>query len=254
VDWDKALGWLRTRTGASLAPEQKEAVRLALTSRVAVLAGGPGSGKSFTVRSMVELARARGSDEDEVLEYGFDELDELAHVYAITIHRSQASEYPAVVIALTTGSSMMLRRNLLYTGVTRAKKLVVLAGSRRALSAAIRTKGTGRRHTVLAHRLRHTGRQGASIIGVKLITSTMPHGHSFQESSLARQQHRERPCRRYQRIPGPYYVQLAQFAKRGRASPGMRGDSRARLRKCHMPDSCLPRGRRRALHAILRAH
>ncbi len=58
VDWDKALGWLRGRTGSQLAPEQADAVRLALTSRVAVLTGGPGCGKSFTVRSVAELARA----------------------------------------------------------------------------------------------------------------------------------------------------------------------------------------------------
>jgi len=88
------------------------------------------------------------------VDYGFDELDELAHAYAVTIHRSQGSEYPAVVIPLTMGSWMMLQRNLLYTGVTRAKKLVVLAGSRRALAAAVRNKGSGRRHTALAHRLR----------------------------------------------------------------------------------------------------
>ena len=69
------------------------------------------------------------TDEDEQVEYGFDELDELAHAYAVTIHRSQGSEYPAVVIPLTMSSWMMLQRNLLYTGVTRAKKLVVLAGS-----------------------------------------------------------------------------------------------------------------------------
>ena len=96
------------------------------------------------------------TDEDESVDYGFDELDELAHAYAVTIHRSQGSEYPAVVIPLTTSSWMMLQRNLLYTGVTRAKKLVVLAGSRRALAAAVRTKGAGRRHTALAHRL-HEG-------------------------------------------------------------------------------------------------
>jgi exodeoxyribonuclease V alpha subunit len=93
------------------------------------------------------------TDEDESVDYGFDELDELAHAYAVTIHRSQGSEYPAVVIPLTTSSWMMLQRNLLYTGVTRAKKLVVLAGSRRALAAAVRTRGAGRRHTALAHRL-----------------------------------------------------------------------------------------------------
>ncbi|GAA3960443.1 ATP-dependent RecD-like DNA helicase [Actinomadura viridis] len=93
------------------------------------------------------------TDEDESIDYAFDELDELAHAYAITIHRSQGSEYPAVVIPLTTSSWMMLRRNLLYTGITRAKKLVVLVGSRRALAAAVRTAGAGRRHTALAHRL-----------------------------------------------------------------------------------------------------
>jgi exodeoxyribonuclease V alpha subunit len=58
-----------------------------------------------------------------------------------------------VVIPLTTSSWMMLQRNLLYTGVTRAKRLVVLVGSRRALATAVRTKGAGRRHTALAHRL-----------------------------------------------------------------------------------------------------
>ena len=93
------------------------------------------------------------TDEDEHVDYGFDELDELDCAYAVTIHRSQGSEYPAVVIPLVTSSWMMLQRNLLYTGITRAKRLVVLAGSRRALAAAIRTKGAGRRHTALAHRL-----------------------------------------------------------------------------------------------------
>ena len=101
------------------------------------------------------------TDEDESLDYGFDELDELAHAYAVTIHRSQGSEYPAVVIPLVTSSWMMLQRNLLYTGVTRARKLVVLAGSRRALAAAVRTKGAGRRHTALAHRLQSHPRPAA---------------------------------------------------------------------------------------------
>ncbi len=93
------------------------------------------------------------TDEDEQVDYDFAELDELAHAYAVTIHRSQGSEYPAVVIPLTTSSWMMLQRNLLYTGVTRAKQLIVLVGSRRALAQAVRTPGAGRRHTALAHRL-----------------------------------------------------------------------------------------------------
>jgi len=106
-----------------------------------------------TAMSLEEHTLTVRTDEDEQVNYGFDELDELAHAYAVTIHRSQGSEYPAVVIPLTTSSWMMLQRNLLYTGVTRAKKLVVLAGSRRALAAAVRTKSAGRRHTALAHRL-----------------------------------------------------------------------------------------------------
>ncbi|MFC4036512.1 ATP-dependent RecD-like DNA helicase [Streptomyces polygonati] len=93
------------------------------------------------------------TDEDEEIDYDFDELDELTHAYAVTIHRSQGSEYPAVVIPVTTGAWMMLQRNLLYTAVTRAKKLVVLVGSRRAIGQAVRTVSAGRRFTALDHRL-----------------------------------------------------------------------------------------------------
>jgi exodeoxyribonuclease V alpha subunit len=93
------------------------------------------------------------TDEDEEIAYDFDELDELAHAYAVTIHRSQGSEYPAVVIPVTTGAWMMLQRNLLYTAVTRAKRLVVLVGSRKAIGQAVRTVSAGRRCTALAHRL-----------------------------------------------------------------------------------------------------
>ncbi|MEU0688089.1 SF1B family DNA helicase RecD2 [Streptomyces uncialis] len=93
------------------------------------------------------------TDEDEEVPYDFDELDELAHAYAVTIHRSQGSEYPAVVIPVTTGAWMMLQRNLLYTAVTRAKKIVVLVGSRKALGQAVRTVSAGRRCTALDFRL-----------------------------------------------------------------------------------------------------
>lgn len=93
------------------------------------------------------------TDEDEEIVYEFAELDELAHAYAVTIHRSQGSEYPAVVIPVTTGAWMMLQRNLLYTAVTRAKKLVVLVGSRKALAQAVRTVSAGRRYTAVAPRL-----------------------------------------------------------------------------------------------------
>jgi exodeoxyribonuclease V alpha subunit len=102
---------------------------------------------------IVEQRLTVRTDEDEEIGYDFDELDELAHAYAVTIHRSQGSEYPAVVIPVTTSAWMMLQRNLLYTAVTRAKRLVVLVGSRRAIGQAVRTVSAGRRHTALDHRL-----------------------------------------------------------------------------------------------------
>ena len=78
-------------------------------------------------------------DSREVI-YGFAELDELVLAYATTIHKSQGSEYPAVVIPLTPQHYVMLQRNLIYTGVTRGKRLVVLIGQRKALAIAV--KGT----------------------------------------------------------------------------------------------------------------
>lgn len=85
--------------------------------------------------------------------YEFDELDELVPAYAISIHKSQGSEYPAVVIPVMMQHYVLLQRNLLYTGVTRGKKLVVLVGELRALQIAIRNAETGRRYTRLAQRL-----------------------------------------------------------------------------------------------------
>jgi exodeoxyribonuclease V alpha subunit len=96
-------------------------------------------------------------DEDEEVAYGFEELDELTHAYAVSIHRSQGSEYPCVVVPVTTSAWLMLQRNLLYTAVTRAKQMVVLVGSRRALAKAVRTQGAGRRYTALTQRLRPGG-------------------------------------------------------------------------------------------------
>jgi exodeoxyribonuclease V alpha subunit len=81
--------------------------------------------------------------------YGFGELDELVLAYAVTVHKSQGSEYPAVVIPLTTQHFPMLQRNLLYTGVTRGRRLVVLVGQRKALSIAVRGQQTRRRWSKL---------------------------------------------------------------------------------------------------------
>jgi exodeoxyribonuclease V alpha subunit len=86
--------------------------------------------------------------------YDSDELDEISLAYAITIHRSQGSEYPCVVIPLAMQHYMLLERNLLYTAVTRGKSLVVIIGEQRALGMAVRNRNAVKRLTNLAERLR----------------------------------------------------------------------------------------------------
>jgi exodeoxyribonuclease V alpha subunit len=88
------------------------------------------------------------------VEYEFGELDELVLAYATTIHKAQRSEYPAVVIPLMTQHYVMLARNLLYTGVTRGKRLVVLIGQRKASGMAVRNAGSRRRWSKLREWLR----------------------------------------------------------------------------------------------------
>jgi len=91
-------------------------------------------------------------DERE-LAYGPDELDELVPAYAITIHKSQGCEYPAVVVPILTQHYMMLQRNLLYTAVTRGRRLVVLVGTKRAIAIAVRNDRIRERHSLLRERL-----------------------------------------------------------------------------------------------------
>lgn len=86
--------------------------------------------------------------------YDFAELEELVHAYAVSIHKSQGSEYPAVVIPLLTQHYVLLQRNLLYTAITRGKKLVVIVGQKKAVRIAVENDRTRTRYTRLAARLR----------------------------------------------------------------------------------------------------
>ncbi|MCD6284772.1 MAG: ATP-binding domain-containing protein, partial [Anaerolineae bacterium] len=85
--------------------------------------------------------------------YEFAQLDELVHAYAVSIHKSQGSEFPAVVVPILTQHYVMLQRNLLYTAVTRARQLVVLVGDRRAIGIAVRNNRIAHRNTRLAELL-----------------------------------------------------------------------------------------------------
>lgn len=92
--------------------------------------------------------------DDRVVEYDFDELDQITLAYATTIHKSQGSQYPVVIIPMTTQHYTMLQRNLLYTGVTRGAKLVLLVGQARAVSMAVRNKEASRRFSKLGEWLK----------------------------------------------------------------------------------------------------
>ena len=85
--------------------------------------------------------------------YDFIETDELIHAYCISTHRSQGSEYPVIVMPILTQHYMMLQRNLLYTAITRAKKMVVMVGNRQAVYIAVKNNKVAERFSGLLHRL-----------------------------------------------------------------------------------------------------
>jgi exodeoxyribonuclease V alpha subunit len=87
--------------------------------------------------------------DDQIVKYDFGELDEVSLAYAVTIHKSQGSEFPAVVIPLAAQHYMLLQRNLIYTGITRGKRLLVLIGQKKALTIAVRNDRPQRRYSGL---------------------------------------------------------------------------------------------------------
>jgi exodeoxyribonuclease V alpha subunit len=109
-------------------------------------------GRICVVNTEDKKLTVRFDDEKNVI-YDFNELDELVPAYAISIHKSQGSEYQAVVIPVLTQHYVLLQRNLIYTGVTRGKKLVILVGSSKALTMAIKNNKMQKRFTYLSQRL-----------------------------------------------------------------------------------------------------
>jgi exodeoxyribonuclease V alpha subunit len=94
------------------------------------------------------------SDGERLVEYETEDLEQLTLSYAITVHKSQGNEYPVVVIPVTTQHFLMLQRNLLYTAVTRAKKMVVLIGTKRAIAIAVKNNKIDERNSLLSERLK----------------------------------------------------------------------------------------------------
>ena len=96
-----------------------------------------------------------------IVSYESTELDEIVHAYATTIHKAQGSEYPIVVMPVLMSHFVMLQRNLIYTGITRAKKVLVIVGTKKALAYAVRNVTVTKRNTHLKIRLRESGDAGA---------------------------------------------------------------------------------------------
>lgn len=94
------------------------------------------------------------SFDNNTIPYSYEELIELVHAYAITVHKSQGSEYKAVIMPLTTQHYIMLQKNLLYTAVTRAKELIIIIGTTKALNIAVRNDKTANRFSNLSERMR----------------------------------------------------------------------------------------------------
>jgi exodeoxyribonuclease V alpha subunit len=101
----------------------------------------------------LEMQKLAVMMDGRVVPYDFLELDELVHAFAISVHKSQGSEFPAVVVPVLTSHYMMLQRNLLYTAVTRARRLVVLVGQPKAIAMAVRNDQVAARYTGLRNRL-----------------------------------------------------------------------------------------------------
>ena len=93
-------------------------------------------------------------DDNRLVTYSFKQAEELEHAYAITIHKSQGSEYPAVIMPLLSGPRMLMNRNLLYTGVTRAKRCVTIVGNEKTVQDMIRNKSENKRYTDLELRIK----------------------------------------------------------------------------------------------------
>ena len=112
------------------------------------------NGESGTIVSVQnEMKQVLIDFDGKIVPYAFNEMDEVKLSYAMTIHKSQGSEYPIVVIPITEANRIMMQRNLIYTAITRARKICVLIGSKRMMRLAISRAPIDRRKTTLKERL-----------------------------------------------------------------------------------------------------
>ena len=135
------LSFLYASSGIQLAPPL-EKLRSLATAMLRLLM------PSLTETVTVEF------EEGKIVEYEFSDMEEIELAYAITIHKSQGSEYPAVILPLLSGPRMLMNRNLLYTGVTRAKKCVTIVGDENCFAQMIQNNCEQKRYSGLVDRLK----------------------------------------------------------------------------------------------------
>ena len=113
------------------------------------------NGDTGIIKQIIEAAEVVyvEYEEGKIVEYGFSDMDEMELAYAITIHKSQGSEYPAVILPIISGPRMLLNRNLLYTAVTRAKKCVTIVGSADTIRKMIQNVNEQKRYSTLCRRI-----------------------------------------------------------------------------------------------------
>ena len=142
---------MQIKNNYQIAWEVRSRYRIPIDKGMGVFNGDMG-----IVRDISEPAQTMTVEYDEhrLVEYPFSQLDEIELAYAITIHKAQGSEYPAVILPLLTGPRLLLNRNLLYTGVTRARKCVTILGSSRLVQEMIDNARENRRYTSLNDRIR----------------------------------------------------------------------------------------------------
>jgi len=109
-------------------------------------------GRITKINTLMEMLEVEFDDDRHVI-YSFKDLDELELAYAVTVHKSQGSEYPAVVMPMLSGPPMLMNRNVLYTAVTRAKKCVVMVGHQETIQTMINNAGEHRRYSGLLRQI-----------------------------------------------------------------------------------------------------
>ena len=142
---------MQIKNNYQLAWEVKNQLGIAVQSGTGVFNGDAGVIKEinlFSEHLLVEF------DDNRLVDYAFSQLDELELAYAVTIHKSQGSEYPAVILPILDGPRLLFNRNLLYTAVTRAKKCVTIVGSEQMLQFMIDNKSEQNRYSGLCERIK----------------------------------------------------------------------------------------------------